>query len=176
MSFDPFAQGPDVPPPENYDPYAPPSGDATYVRQRLQMPAIGLIVVGVLNLFWALYMGVNALVVTMMPAQDMMKQNEAMYKAMGVDMSAQGKSPDEVKMQGIIISWPWALLSFVASILPLVGGLRMLSLRSHALAVCAAIAAMIPCISATACCGMGEVVGIWALVVLLNEQVKAAFQ
>ncbi len=49
-------------------------------------------------------------------------------------------------------------------------------MKSYALALCGAISAAIPCISATACCGLGEGIGIWALVVLLSPDVKSVFR
>ncbi len=55
----------------------------------------------------------------------------------------------------------------------LVGMFRMMKLRSHGMAVAASILAMIPCVSP--CCCLGLPFGIWALVVLLRPEVKAAF-
>ena len=52
----------------------------------------------------------------------------------------------------------------------------MLSLRAYGLAVAASVITAIPCISCSACCGLGEGIGIWALVVLLNNDVRAAFR
>ena len=61
-------------------------------------------------------------------------------------------------------------------ILSLLGGMRMLALRSYGLCIAGAVSAAIPCVSCSGCCGFGEIVGIWALVVLLNADIKAAFQ
>jgi hypothetical protein len=55
----------------------------------------------------------------------------------------------------------------------LYGALQMKSLRNHSLALFAAIAAMIPCVSP--CCVIGLPVGIWAVMVLNKTEVKAAF-
>ena len=170
MSYDPF-EGSDVPPPEYGDPSYPPQ-DASQARQRVQAPAIALIVVGILNVLWALYMVVNAVTWTVMPAEKMMAQQ----KAMGMEQWTAGKTPDELKIQGIAVSWPWAFLAFLCSVLPVVGGIRMMALKSYGLVVCGAVSVIIPCISATACCGAGEAIGIWAIVVLLNEQVRASFR
>ena len=54
------------------------------------------------------------------------------------------------------------------------GALRMLSLRSYALAVTASVIAVIPCV--TPCCGLVTLpFGIWALVVLNRPGVKDHF-
>ncbi len=56
----------------------------------------------------------------------------------------------------------------------IIGAQKMMKLQSYGFAMTAAILAMIPCISP--CCLLGLPFGIWALVVLLNEDVKAGFQ
>ncbi len=53
------------------------------------------------------------------------------------------------------------------------GASKMMKLEMYGLALTASIIAMIPCISP--CCLLGIPIGIWALVVLLNQEVKAAF-
>ena len=55
----------------------------------------------------------------------------------------------------------------------LIGGLRMNSLRGRTLAMVGAICAIIP---ANSCCCVGMPIGIWALIVLTNADVKAAFE
>jgi hypothetical protein len=171
MSYDPFAPGSEPPPPDYGPAGYQPTGPSA-VRQRVTAPAIGLIVVGFLNLLWALYLTVNALAITVMTPQQIMAQ----YEAMGMQAATAGKNPDELKTQGVVLCWPLAVFSFVASLLPVLGGFRLLSLKSYALAMCGAISAAVPCISATACCGLGEAIGIWAIIVLLNDEVKSAFQ
>jgi hypothetical protein len=61
-------------------------------------------------------------------------------------------------------------------LLVILGGVRMLSLKSYGLAFLASVTAAVPCVSLIACCGVGEIVGIWALVVLLQPDVRAAFR
>jgi hypothetical protein len=68
------------------------------------------------------------------------------------------------------------LLALFAAALTIFGAVRMLSLRSRGLAVFGALLACIPCLSVTACCGLGEGIGIWALIVLMAPDVKAAFR
>lgn len=54
------------------------------------------------------------------------------------------------------------------------GAMKMMSLENYGLAMAASIVAMVPCLSP--CCCLGLPVGIWALVVLSNAEVKAAFR
>jgi hypothetical protein len=52
----------------------------------------------------------------------------------------------------------------------------MVSLKSYGLAMTGSILAAIPCLSAMGCCGIGEAVGIWSLIVLMSADVKSAFR
>lgn len=53
------------------------------------------------------------------------------------------------------------------------GASKMMKLELYGLAIAASVIAMIPCVSP--CCLLGLPIGIWALVVLLNNEVKTAF-
>jgi hypothetical protein len=71
----------------------------------------------------------------------------------------------------------FGVLGLLAAILPILGGARMRSLRSYGLSVTGAIVTAVPCLSCASCpCGIGLIFGIWALVVLLNPDVKNAFR
>jgi hypothetical protein len=67
---------------------------------------------------------------------------------------------------GILASAMWTFV--------LIGAIRMKRLESYGFVMAAAIVAMIPCISP--CCLLGLPFGIWALVVLTDGSVKAAFR
>jgi hypothetical protein len=53
------------------------------------------------------------------------------------------------------------------------GAMKMRQLNNWGLALASSILAMIPCLSP--CCCLGLPIGIWALVVLLDNNVKASF-
>ena len=55
----------------------------------------------------------------------------------------------------------------------LMAGIRMLQRRSYGLVMTGVIIGMVPCLSA--CCCTGLPFGIWALVVLSNEEVRKSF-
>jgi len=59
-------------------------------------------------------------------------------------------------------------------VLVFIGAMKMKNLENYSLAMAAAIVAVIPCISP--CCLLGLPFGIWALVVLNDSSVKAAFR
>jgi hypothetical protein len=60
------------------------------------------------------------------------------------------------------------------AVLVMVGAIRMLNLKSWGLALAASILVMVPMVSP--CCTLGLPIGIWALVVMVNEDVKQAFE
>jgi hypothetical protein len=94
---------------------------------------------------------------------------EARHEAMKEIVNEQHKS---VLWQGPL----FGALGLLAAVLPILGGARMRSLRSYGLSVTGAIVAAIPCLSIASCpCFLGLIFGIWALVVLLNPDVKNAF-
>ena len=66
------------------------------------------------------------------------------------------------------------LVGFVIGIVVIVGAMKMKNLENYGFAMAASIIAMVPCISP--CCLLGLPFGIWALVVLSDQQVKAAFR
>ena len=55
-------------------------------------------------------------------------------------------------------------------------GIRMLSLKNYGLVILASILAALPGVSCSGCCGLGLIVGIWAIVVLINPDIRASFQ
>ena len=56
------------------------------------------------------------------------------------------------------------------------GGIQMLKQRTYGLAMTASILTMLPCITCLGCCGVGEGIGIWALIVLMRDDVKRSFR
>jgi hypothetical protein len=66
------------------------------------------------------------------------------------------------------------LLNFITSTLVLIGARKMARLEGYGLAITAAIIALVPC--ANVCCLLSMPFGIWALIVLADPGVKAAFR
>lgn len=96
----------------------------------------------------------------------------------GLDLADAGGSlgPSEEALASLMsgtMAVVFAILGLLAAAVIIYGALKMKDLQSHPLAVAAAVVAMVPCVSP--CCLLGLPVGIWALVVLLRPEVKAAF-
>lgn len=171
MSYDPYYDA-DQPrpgdPDEDFGRPLPERGDR--LKGRVQAPGIALIVIGVLNIFYVLYMVVNGVMWATAPDYLMKSAQDTFPGLQG------GMDRNQQMTVGIIESFTLATFGLVATVLPIAAGVRMLSMKSYALAICGAVVAMIPCVSGTACCGLGEGAGIWALIVLLNPDVKSVFR
>jgi hypothetical protein len=168
---------------------APPDMPAVRAAlSRTSTPGIFLIICGVLNLLVALFELGNLAFIAVQPAAEIAKQQDSMQEAIAKmfpqakeqieeEKKKQAVSPEQLKTKSLIQSGIFSLILLVTSIVPLVGGIRMRRLRSYGLAVTGAIIMAIPCLSPASCpCGFGLIVGIWAIVVLLNPEVKSAFR
>jgi phage FluMu protein Com len=67
-----------------------------------------------------------------------------------------------------------AMVGLIFGIVVVMGAVKMKNLESYGFAMAAAVMAMVPCLSP--CCLLGLPFGIWALVVLSDAGVKAAFR
>jgi hypothetical protein len=174
MSFDPFAAGSEVPP--EHTPAAQPISDPTQSRQRVQAPAIALIVVGVLNLFLAAGPAFYGFGASKMPPEQLEEAMRQQNPKSLEDMKAQGWTVSDIRNLIVYGAFTMAGVDFLASFLVILGGIRMLALKNYGLAILASFLAAFPGISCSGCCGIGEIAGIWAIVVLINPDVRATFQ
>jgi hypothetical protein len=85
-----------------------------------------------------------------------------------------GRDKRAAHMQGVATNFGLGLLWTVLTLLALFGAFRMRALRSYGLAMTSAVITLIPC--ATCCPLLGQIAGIWAIIVLLSPAVKAAFR
>jgi hypothetical protein len=172
-------QPPDYPPrsydpvPPEHDPYAaPPSA----ISARVTPAAVGLLVVAIINALLGLGLGFIGAAYTQMPPAQLEDQMERQNPKQFNDIKQMGWSGKTIIDVCIYGGLGGGCVSIFISLLVIIGAIRMMMMRSHGLAVFAAILTAIPCISPSACCLIGEGVGIWALVVLLNADVRAAFR
>lgn len=183
MSNDAFGPASDLPPSRPPDPFGypgdvPPAGPAVSeaVRARVQAPAVALIIVGVLNLLLGLASGFYGYQAGSVPEaiveQELQTKNPAQYKQLK-DLGWSIRDFLNFYFYGGIAGAGFGLLTALLAVL---AGVRMLALKSYGLAMFASVLVAIPVISCTGCCGLGEGIGIWSVVVLMNEEVKAAFR
>lgn len=173
MSYDQYGDGSDLPP-EN-GPVAQPT-EVGRAKQRVQAPAISLIVIGILNLLLAAVPALYGVGVSKLPPDELEKaMREQNPKAME-ELKARGMSLTNIRNLLVYGSLFWAGADFLASLLVILGGIRMLALKNYGLALLAAILAALPGLSCSGCCGIGAVLGIWSLIVLIDTDVRATFQ
>lgn len=136
-------------------PYLDPSTSAA--REQVQMPGTLLVVFGGLGAalqLLSLLLNVLGVGLGAMGQSDAGGQFANLFSgAMGIVMG----------IFGLLVAGLW-----------IVGGLKMKDLSSYGLAMAAAVTAVVPCF--TTCCCLNIPVGIWALVVLMKPEVKAAFR
>jgi len=73
-------------------------------------------------------------------------------------------------VMGILI----AILGIAGGAFAIFAMTKMKNSESYSLAMAGVIVSMVPCVGP--CCFLGTCVGIWPLVVLMDEQVKASFK
>ena len=118
---------------------------------RVAAPAIGLMVAGGLSAVFTLF----SLLI------------------LGIGGTAAISDP-EVRdaLPGFGILAVFGIVKLVLDALTIYAGLQMRQLRSWTLCMAGSVAAMLPC---SACCLLGLPMGIWALIVLIDNEVKRLF-
>ena len=174
MSYDPCTPGSYSPP--EYSSSVPSPKDIEYAQRRVQMPAIGLIVLGILNLLLAGILAFYGFGVSRIPLDQLEQMMQQQNAEALEELKSQGWDIADIRNMLIYGSFSWAGMNVLTALLVMVGSIRMLSLKSYGLAILASLWTALPCVSCSGCCGLGLIVGIWALIVLLDAQVRAAFQ
>jgi hypothetical protein len=164
----------------------PPGGFATNqgggpvdaaMRAKVTPPAIGLIVVGVLNVLFSLY-GVLMSVLFMAGVIDPTAAQREQFQELAAQGEQQAQMAEMFMQFSALTQGPLGLvtnlLAFAVGGLIVFGAMKMKNLESYGLALTSAILAMIPCLSA--CCIIGLPIGVWALVVLMDSNVKNSFR
>jgi uncharacterized membrane protein YhaH (DUF805 family) len=88
--------------------------------------------------------------------------------------AAQGGEEGAMSMMSGGVGIVQSIVGIAVGVVVLMGAMKMKRLESYGFAMTAAILAMIPCVSP--CCLLGLPFGIWAVVVLNDANVKAAFR
>ncbi len=133
--------------------------------QRVTRPAIAILLLGIFNLVSVVF-GV-LLLIGMLVAEPPGRAADGR----GADAKPKASQGDNM-MAAYLVGLN--VIATSAGVLILVGALKMLKLRSYSWAMVTSILVMIPGISS--CCLAGIPVGIWALMVLSNPDVRAAFE
>jgi hypothetical protein len=178
---DPYRQ-PEYPPPGSYQPGQPGERDPfaqspSQVSGRVTAPAVGLLLVAAANFLLGLgLLGLGFIYSKIPPdkAEEMLEKQNAQQVA---QMRQAGLTVEAMLKVYTYGGLGGGALALVVALVTAVGAIRMLMLRSYGLAVIASVLAAIPCVSPGACpCLFGMAVGVWALVILLDPEVRSAFR
>lgn len=142
------------------NPYSSPEPvvDASRARSDVTVPAIALIVVASIGIFF----GVIALGLDVVLILSGAVERLAEMRA--------GLISEQTK---ITIRSVWGIALLIADVFVIYGAVQMKQLKNYSIAQRAAIVSVIPCLGP--CCFLGIPFGIWALVVLAKPHVKEAF-
>ena len=158
---------------------AGPSPQQIAAGEVTRMPGLFLILVGILNLPWAGYLLLNAAADSLMSQREFDRRMgilSPMIRNWGIRRALDRYTNVELKTWQTAFINAWTLLAFVAALLTIHAGRRLRQLRSFGVVVLGSIAACLPCVTFSGSCCIGELVGLWALVTLLNDDVRAAFR
>lgn len=146
-------------------------GDPAAAAAKVSGPAITLIVVGVLNALLALFITAQGVMIMLMPADQLRQQMEAQNPQLQQEQLPFDPAviASSMGVGYIVVS----ILALILSVVIILGAVKMKNLQSWGFAAAAAVLAMIPCLSP--CCIIGLPVGIWALMVLNDPDVKTSF-
>lgn len=142
-------------------------------RSAAQIPGVLLIVTGVLSLIGSV---IGLIQLPQMPAQ--MDQAMAQIEA-DPNIPAEQKAAwkDAITTMKQVAEHPGAIagyvLGIVASLVVVLGGIKLMNLSGSTLPMIGSVFAMIPC-TVGCCCVLGVPAGIWALVVVNRSDVRAA--
>ncbi|HEX4644056.1 MAG TPA: DUF4339 domain-containing protein [Verrucomicrobiae bacterium] len=134
-------------------------------RQKVNGPAIGLMITAVLGFIGAIFKIISPLT-GFNSLQNLQNSN--------ANLPPQFQQLQQMVTQmngtmGVVTG----ILGLAMCVLIFYGALQMQKLTNHGLCMTASIVAMIPCLSP--CCCIGLPIGIWALVVLSQADVKSSF-
>lgn len=162
----------------SYEPSSPAGGGRA--AEMTNLPGIFLLIVGILNVLGAIYFIISGFQgmsqSKQVQIQTEMKGLTPEQKKQMEEMEKAGWSPEKIVQTSAGSVIAVGFLALLASIVTILAGIKMRALQSYGLAVAGSVLAIIPCISPAGCCLVGEGIGIWALVVLLNSDVKSAFR
>ena len=138
--------------------------------QRIELPALALIGVGVLGILLHLAGLAGALLNLALQRGE---RDELLRDLVG-RMPELAPAFEAGFAVGTVLSVLFYLVGIALSVVIVVGGLRLRRLRSRGLGLAAAVLAMVPCLGP--CCVLGVPIGVWSLVVLSDPEVRRQFE
>lgn len=157
----------------------PPGGNPEAGRSKVKGPAIGLMLVGVISIGLAGWMGVQLANGSMDAEFDKALAEQEKKFDNDPNMTAQQKQEAKDMVASVMRIFrggmPVLIGVFALSgLVTIVGGWKLMNLSGRGWPMFASILSMIPCCVSYSCV-LGIPIGIWTLITLNNPDVKAAF-
>ena len=184
MSFDPFQE--QRPP---HDPAHRPALESTRdnipdptppvsnARERVLFPAILLIITGVINLLVSgVCVAVGMVVTPEFFEKTLNDPNQPQIFKDALAKSANAGNMEEMASSARVQYIGIGIANILTMFFSIFAGIRMLQLRNYGLVFFGAIVAAIPCVSGASCCCVGEAAGIYAIIMLLQNEIRDAFR
>jgi len=140
-------------------------------RDRVALPGLFLIIIGLISVVIV----VGLIAVWWIAPDVVAKPNYDLMKDLTKNQPGAVPPYDDFVKQQRIQSTGIGILQLVGSIFIFLGGIKMRALQGYGIAMTGSIMAIIP-LCTNYCCCTSMPFGIWALVVLMNADVKAAFR
>ena len=157
---------PPIPPPPPSAEYESPYGKNPGSFEQAKAPAITLMVVAII--------GISLILLSPLFAEGYMGILEQIARDQGnQDLQEVLEEFRRNQASSQIFSIGMNLIALAAGVVIIYGANQMRKGRNWGISMAAAIIAMIPCVSP--CCCLGLPVGIWAIIILIKEDVKQAF-
>lgn len=133
-----------------------------------------LLMVSVLDLLGGLYNMVNAIFLKQTgPEAAFQKAWDKLDPFLKKLMEKGGWTAQSFHAAMANVQLGWGAVAALVSVLMIAGSRHMLALQSYRLAMTAAVLTAIPCV--TPCCLVGQVAGLWAILILVQPDVRTAF-
>ena len=145
--------------------FAPAGARPSWAEAAVQGPAIGLLVVGILNLLLALLGAAGNTRSLVAPQPIVLPPNFPIR----IPPELLKPSPEQIAI-GLAMNATGAIIGTVS----ILGAWRMRRLRSYGLAMTSSVLSMIPCV--TCCFCLGIPLGLWSIVVLSRAEIRDSFQ
>ncbi len=157
-----------TPPLPNAAPVYAPVGDPERAARMVKAPAILLIIISLLGMIFTI-VGLATMPAMLAWAQTVLENSGAQVPGQWLT------GIKTARAQGLgVMDYLKAGLTLAIFAIVMVGAVRMMKLENWGLALAAALGIMLPC--TCPCCVVGLPIGIWAIIVLSNPEVKQAFR
>ena len=151
----------------------PPVGDPSTLRSKLQIPAILMIITGVVGILCAGYSVLNGFVSMNSDIESLLEIQNQFNPNFEEGLEQMGTTPEAYFAGVTTFSFVFGGFLVVTSLLCILAGFRMRLARSYGLSIIGAICCVLPCLQP--CCVIGLPAGIWSFIVLMNADVKRLF-